>query len=89
MERMDPVLLELPADMIIQRISNDLVAIVRIKRESLLYEEGMMLLDCAIKIREKMPSTTVIIKTTSDVCSKTERTLLESGVRVEKSRIMF
>ncbi len=89
MEKLDPEIFELPASTILQKVSDNLIAVIKIRKSRIIMRDGEKLLETARKIREKMPDSDVIIKTTAPVCSKTEQFLRDNNVRIEKSEIAF
>jgi hypothetical protein len=89
MTNLDPKFFELPSTLILQKASDDLVVIVNIRKSRIIMEDGERFLKYVNKIKAKMPYTNVLIKTTAPVCSKTEKYLLEHGIKIESSQIIF
>jgi hypothetical protein len=61
----------LPPRTILEQIDDDTIAIVIDRKSRIVMADEKKILEKAQKIREMQPSTTVVLKATAPVCSKT------------------
>ena len=85
MQNIDARDFELPPSTVLQQVTPDHIAIVKIIKSRIIMKDGEKIVQMAGKIREKLPYTTVSLRTTAPVCSKTEKFLNENGIMVQKS----
>ncbi len=62
---------------VLERVDENTIAIVIKRKSRIIMADGKKIAEKSAKIRDIQPSTTVVLKTTAPVCSKT-RTFLES-----------
>ncbi len=61
----------LPARTVLEQIDDETIAIVIDRKSRIIMADGKKILEKSQKIKKKQPSTTVVLKTTAPVCSKT------------------
>jgi hypothetical protein len=85
MQNIDPIQFELSPKTVLQQISTNHIAIVKIIKSRIIMKDGENILEMAHKIWEKKPGVTLTLRTTAPVCSKTEAFLKDHGITVEQS----
>lgn len=85
MQNLDARDFELPPSTVLQQVTSDHIAIVKIVKSRIIMKDGEKILQIANKIRKKLPYTTVSLRTTAPVCSKTEEFLKQNGIMIQKS----
>jgi hypothetical protein len=61
----------LPPRTILEQIDDDTIAIVIDRKSRIVMADGKKILEKTQRIKEMQPSTTIVLKTTAPVCSKT------------------
>jgi hypothetical protein len=69
----------------LEQISPMTIAIVINRSSRIIMKDGLRLLEQARTLMQKKPGSTVVIKTTAQVCGKTRRFLEEKGITVIES----
>ncbi len=77
-----PKLFGLPPRTVLEQIAEDTIAIVIDRKSRIIMADGKKILEKSQKIKEIQPSTTVVLKTTTPVCSKTMKFLEAEGIQV-------
>lgn len=72
----------LPARTVLEQIDNKTIAIVINRKSRIIMADGEKIAEKSQKIREILPSTTVVLKTSAPVCSKTVKFLQSVDVQL-------
>lgn len=72
----------LPARTVLEQIDGKTIAIVINRKSRIIMADGKKIAEKSQKIRELLPATTVVLKTTAPVCSKTVKFLQSVGVQL-------
>lgn len=67
---------------VLEQIDDNTVALVINRKSRIIMADGRKILEKAVKIQKTRPSTTVVLRTTAPICSKTRSLLEDSGVQV-------
>jgi len=70
----------LPPRTVLEEIDKNKIAIVINRKSRIIMADGRKILDKVKIIQKAQPGTSVVLKTTAPVCSKTTRLLEEEGV---------
>lgn len=81
-EKLNPKDYGLPARTVLVQVDDNTIAIVVNRKSRIIMVDGRKILEKAVKIKTVRPSTTVTLKTTAPVCSKTKSFLEDAGVQV-------
>ena len=82
-KKIDPADFGLKSTVVLERESAGTVAILIDRKSRIIMKDGQRILEQAGKIREKEAGTTVKVKTSAPVCSKTRSFLEKMGIAVE------
>jgi hypothetical protein len=77
---LSPKQFNLPARTVLEQIDDNTIALVISRKSRIIMSDGHKIIEKAQKIRIALPSTTVVLKTTAPVCSKTEAFLQKAGI---------
>ncbi|WP_163338556.1 hypothetical protein [Desulfopila sp. IMCC35008] len=68
---------------IIEQDSDGTLALLIDRKSRIIMADGRKIIDKIIKIREKLPGVSIVIKTSAPVCSKTNALLEKQQIRIE------
>ncbi|MGW8194902.1 MAG: hypothetical protein ACWGOX_11625 [Desulforhopalus sp.] len=78
--KLSPKQFNLPPRTVLEQVDDHTIAIVMNRKSRIIMADGKKIVEKATKIKEAAPSTSVLLKTTAPVCSKTKAFLLAAGV---------
>ena len=78
----DPQLLGLPPQTIVEEINQKTLAIVINRKSRIIMADGMKILAKAVKIKQVKLGCKVVLKATAPLCSKTLEYLADHGIEV-------
>ncbi len=73
----------LPPRTVLEKIDKNIIAIVINRKSRIIMADGKKILEKVKRIKNVRPGTTVVLKTTAPVCSKTTKFLEQEGVRID------
>ena len=82
-KRIDPIEFGLTARTLLEQIDSNTIGIVMLRKSRIIMADGRKILEKAGKIKQVLPSSSVILRTSAPVCSKTLRFLEDEGIQVE------
>ena len=80
----DPTSLGLPSRTIVEEIDTKTLAIVIKRKSRIIMADGIKILAKVAQIESARPGVTVVLKTTTPICSKTLRFFDENNLKVIK-----
>jgi hypothetical protein len=80
--KIDPKQFGLPARTVLERVNDHTIAIIINRKSRIIMADSKKILEKVAKIKEAAPSTSVVLKTTAPVCSKTKAFLMTAGVDI-------
>ena len=81
-KQIDPKQYNLPARTVLEQVDEQTIAIIIDRKSRVIMADGRKISDKAAKIKQALPGTSVLVKTTAPVCSKTMRFLEDTGIKV-------
>ena len=78
----DPKQFSLHPKTVIEDIGKDHLAIVINRKSRIIMSDGKKILEKAEKIKEALPGSTISLKTSAPLCSKTIAFLKENGINI-------
>lgn len=82
-KRIDPIEFGLTARTLLEQIDSNTIGIVMLRKSRIIMADGRKILEKAGKIKQVLPGSAVILRTSAPVCSKTLRFLEDEGIQVE------
>jgi hypothetical protein len=82
-KRIDPIEFGLTARTLLVQIDSNTIGIVMLRKSRIIMADGRKILEKAGKIKQVLPGSSVILRTSAPVCSKTLRFLEDEGIQVE------
>lgn len=68
---------------VLEQVDDKTIAIVIDRKSRIIMADGRKILARAGKIKKALPDTSVVLKTSAPVCSKTVRFLEDEGIKIE------
>jgi len=72
----------LHARTVLEQVDENTIAIVINRKSRIVMADGKKIAEKSLKIQNILPSTTVVLKTTAPVCSKTVKFLQSAGIQL-------
>lgn len=80
---LNPKQFGLPGRTMLEQVDDKTIAIVIDRKSRIIMADGSKILARAGKIKQALPDTSVVLKTSAPVCSKTVRFLEDEGIKIE------